>query len=280
MSAISICEQQGSGRLCGLCSNLWLCMAMHGGCTTGRVVGPDGLSHPWPKLPQTAPADLFFMLLIMMGFAVAFHVLFRKDQKHEVGAGCADAGTMAGRLGGKAAAAAAAARDGGLNVRVDSRGLPNPPCGAGVCHNHQRLPHHVSWQHGAAVALQRMRAPGRPLTPALQAQSSARAPQRACMAHPFAAIAGLLRRYANQDGLLDLGLMRSSHNPVRFAARRTAGCTKERQRREGAAVLGAEALRVGGTNTHASAHDGCLVRWLQVSAVLLAVGYGEQGRDA
>ncbi|PRW39343.1 transient receptor potential channel [Chlorella sorokiniana] len=26
---------------------------------------------------------LFFMLLIMMGFAVAFHVLFRKDQKHE-----------------------------------------------------------------------------------------------------------------------------------------------------------------------------------------------------
>lgn len=31
------------------------------------------------------PADLFFMLLIMMGFAVAFHVLFRKDQKHEVG---------------------------------------------------------------------------------------------------------------------------------------------------------------------------------------------------
>lgn len=41
----------------------------------------SSISHP--PCP-CCPADLFFMLLIMMGFAVAFHVLFRKDQKHEV----------------------------------------------------------------------------------------------------------------------------------------------------------------------------------------------------
>ena len=27
---------------------------------------------------------LLFMLILMLGYAVAFHVLFRKDQKHEV----------------------------------------------------------------------------------------------------------------------------------------------------------------------------------------------------
>lgn len=41
-------------------------------------------TFPTPALLPPCPTDLMFMLLIMLGFAVAFHVLFRKDQQHEV----------------------------------------------------------------------------------------------------------------------------------------------------------------------------------------------------
>lgn len=97
------------------------------------------LSHPVlrPSLPSNArppshiTADLCFMLMIMAGWAVAFHVLFRKDQQFDVSA-CTGIALSVG------SAAAAVPPQATHSIRPPAPFPATHPLSAGVQDDHQR----------------------------------------------------------------------------------------------------------------------------------------------
>ncbi len=137
------------------------------------------------------------------------------------------------------------------------------PAHAGVCNDHQCLPHNVRWAAGAGSSSCAVGdchvlvlAPARCFVALVHSHAAASQANSSSAACP-------LCRYANQNGLLDLGLMRSSHNPVSQPAQQR---TEPRSASGGCLLLTAHALLLDSLQP---------VDWLQVSAVLLAVGYGE-----